>query len=217
MKRSWWLLLLLGVFTVCAPAWAVGEADGTAGPGMPEWAAQFGFGPSALAQQQNTVGETQDTGVGLLAQIQTALQEQPGPGPSAQIGTSTGLQERLAAQEAARPDGQVVRQQLQQRLAGPDDPDPGAGEPDPGAGDSDPAAGETPEETPTRPAAVAPVYGLANALRAGMAAQEASQGNGSALHAQLQEHMVNTEGLGPAAEAQEQTRARVMARLGMYQ
>lgn len=213
MRRSWWLLVLLGVFTVSAPAWAVGEADGTAGPGMPEWAAQFGFGPSALAQQQNAVGQTQDAGVGLLAQIQTALAEQPAPEAPAGIGMSTALQERLAAQEAARPDGQTVRQQMQQRLAQADNPDPGASDPDPGTEETP----EQPEETPAPPAAVAPVFGLANALHAGMAAQEATQNNGSALHAQLQEHMVNAEGLGPAAEAQEQTRARVMARLGIYQ
>ena len=219
MKSSW-LLLLLGVLTVSVPAWAVGEADGTAGLGMPEWAGQFGFGPSALAQQQNTVGQTEDAGVGLMAQIRTALTEQPVPEAPTGLGVGTALQERMAAQEAARPDGQAVRTQLQQRLAGIEDPGPGTGEPDPGTGDSDPTADQTPEqpeETPTHPAAVAPVYALGNTLQARMAAQNATQNDGSALHAQLQEHMADTGGAGLAAEAQEQTRARVMGRLAMWQ
>ena len=204
MKCSWWLLLLLGVLTVSAPVWAVGEADGTAGLGLPEWAGQFGFGPSALAQQQNTVGQTEDAGVGLMAKIRTALTEQPPAEAPTGAGVGTALQERMAAQEAARPDGQALRTQLQQRLAGTEDP--GAGE-----------TTEQPEETPTHPSADAPVYGLGNTLQARMAAQEAAQNDGSAFHMQLQEHMAETGGAGLAAEAQEQTRARVMGRLGLYQ
>lgn len=217
MRSSWWLLLLL-VVTVSMPAWAVGEADGTVGLGLPEWAEQFGFGPSALAQYQNTVGQTEDAGVGLMAQIRTALAEQPAPEAPTGAGVGTALQERLAAQEAARPDSQVVRQQIQQHLAGAGDPAPDGT--DSGAGEADPTADQTPEqpeETPTPPSAVAPVYGLGNALQARMAAQNATQNDASALHMQLQEHMADTGGAGPAAEAQEQTRARMMARLGMYQ
>lgn len=199
MAKQRLLWMWLGVLALCVPAGAVGQADGTLGLGLAELATMLGLDAPVAYHAQGTIGQAQGGGVG-LEQIRTSLTDLSAPGVA--VGAPGVLHERIAAQEAGQTTASAARAAIQERLAIADEPA------------ADGPTSEPPAEPQGNQASLPSAGHVSEAMHERLAAQQATKSAGLAAHAQLQEGLTNQAGLGPAVAMQEQTRERLMARLG---